>query len=187
MADVLIKIRNLWRFAISVDERYGSIYNQGIATAIIDRMNAAHPIPLSPEQPLKIILIGTSGGAQVALGATPYLDRWLDTQIIVISVGGVFAGSDGFNAADHIYHLHGRRDWIEDIGKIVFPSRWLWTVGSPINQARRQGDYTVETTGSHEHDGARGYFGENLAAKGITYVELTVQEVNQLPVWSVQK
>ncbi|MBW4544992.1 MAG: hypothetical protein KME25_11180 [Symplocastrum torsivum CPER-KK1] len=187
MADVLIKIRNLWRFAISVDERYGSIYNQGIATAIIDRMNAAHPIPLSPEQPLKIILIGTSGGAQVALGATPYLDRWLDTQIIVISVGGVFAGSDGFNAADHIYHLHGRRDWIEDIGKIVFPSRWLWTVGSPINQARRQGDYTVVTTGSHEHDGARGYFGENLAAKGVTYVELTVQEVNQLPVWSVQK
>jgi len=44
VADVLIKIRNLWRFAISVDNRYGPIYNQGIATAIIDRMNAAYSI-----------------------------------------------------------------------------------------------------------------------------------------------
>jgi len=69
VADVLIKIRNLWRFAISVDNRYGPIYNQGIATAIIDRMNAAYSIPLSSVNPFKIILIGTSGGAQVALAA----------------------------------------------------------------------------------------------------------------------
>jgi len=62
VADVLIKIRNLWRFAISVDNRYGPIYNQGIATAIIDRMNAAYSIPLSQRQSFKIILIGTSGG-----------------------------------------------------------------------------------------------------------------------------
>jgi len=30
--------------------------------------------PLSQRQPFKIILIGTSGGAQVALAAAPYLD-----------------------------------------------------------------------------------------------------------------
>jgi len=42
--------------------------------AIIDRMNAAYSIPLSQRQPFKIILIGTSGGAQVALAAAPYLD-----------------------------------------------------------------------------------------------------------------
>jgi hypothetical protein len=91
-ADIVIKIRNLWRFAISVDDRYGRIYNQGIASAILDRMNAANSIPQNSSQPLKIILIGTSGGAQVALGAAPYLNRWLDTQIFVLSVGGVFSG-----------------------------------------------------------------------------------------------
>lgn len=68
-ADVLIKIRNLWRFAISADDRYGPVYSQGIADAIIDRMNAAHPIPRSRQQPLNVILVGTSGGVQVALGA----------------------------------------------------------------------------------------------------------------------
>jgi len=49
----------------------------------------------SARQPLKLILIGTSGGGQVALGATEYLDEWLDAQIIVVSVGGVFNGING--------------------------------------------------------------------------------------------
>ncbi len=187
-AGVLIKIRNLWRFALSADSRYGPVYNQGIATAIIERMNATHPIPLSSRQPLKIILIGTSGGAQVALGAADYLNQWLDTQIIVVSVGGVFAGTNGFNATEHVYHFQGRRDWIEDIGRIIFPSRWSWTVSSPFNQARHRGKYTVRVSGSQAHDGPEGYFGEKLArSDGITYVDLTLQQVNKLPIWSSQK
>ncbi len=186
IADVLIKIRNLWRFAISADQRYGPIYNQGIANAIIDRMEAAHSIPRSPRQPLKIILIGTSGGAQVALGAAPYLEQWLNPQIFVVSVGGVFSGTDGFNAADQVFHLQGRRDWIEDIGSIVFPSRWPWTVASSFNQARQQGKFTVHLSGAHAHDGSEGYFGENLATNGTTYVDITLQQVNQLPIWSTR-
>ena len=186
MADIFIKIRNLWRFAISADNRYGLIYNQGIATAIIDRMNTAHPIP-SNRKPFKIILIGTSGGAQVALAAAPDLDRWLDTQLVVISLGGVIAGKDGFNAAERVYHLRGRQDWIENIGSIVFPSRWPWTFGSAFNQARQQGNYTASISGPHAHDGPTGYFGEKLVgATGVSYLDLTLQQVNQLPIWSVR-
>lgn len=187
VANVLIKIRNLWRFAISADGRYGPIYNQGIASAIIDRMNAANPIPVSSGKPFKIILIGTSGGGQVALAATPYLEKWLDEPIFVVSIGGVFAGTDGFNAAERVYHLRGSRDWIEDIGGIVFPSRWFWSVGSAFNQARLQGRYQAYSSGPHKHDGSQGYFGEEVARKdGTKYVDLTVQKVNQLPIWSVQ-
>lgn len=188
VASVLIKIRNLWRFAISADERYGPIYNRGIASAIINRMNAVNQIPEDTGKPFKIILIGTSGGAQVALGATPYLENWLDEPIVVVSVGGVFAGTDGFNAAESVYHLRGTKDWVEDIGAIVFPSRWFWTVGSPFNQARRQGRYHAYISGPHEHDGSKGYFGKAVVKKDDTkFVDLTVQKVNQLPIWSVQK
>lgn len=187
-ANVLIKVRNLWRFAISADERYGPVYNQGIASAIINRMNAAQPIPQNPRQPLKLILIGTSGGGQVALGATQYLDEWLDAQIVVVSVGGVFNGINGFDAANHVYHLWGSRDWVDNIGSIVFPSRWSLTFASPFNQALQQGDYQEIMTGYHEHDGSEGYFGEKIArANRIRYVDLTLQRVNQLPIWSMQK
>ncbi|MDZ4874525.1 MAG: hypothetical protein CLLPBCKN_003921 [Chroococcidiopsis cubana SAG 39.79] len=189
VADVLIKIRNLWRFAISADDRYGKVYNLGIANAIVDRMQAAHPLSQTSQQPIKILLMGTSGGAQVALAATPYLARWLpNTQIAVVSIGGVFGGTDGFNTAEQIYHLQGQRDWVEDIGRIIFPSRWIGTVGSPFNQAVRQGRYTVHSSGPHEHDGAEGYFGmEIVGEKGMKYVDLTLQKVNQLPIWSQEK
>lgn len=184
-ADVLIKIRNLWRFAISADERYGKVYNQGIADAILDQMNASHPIAAGAQP--DIILIGTSGGAQVALGAVPYLNQWLEARLIVVSAGGTFDGETGFNEADAVYHLQGKRDWIEDIPRIVFPPRWAWTVGSPINRARREGRYTVLSSGPHTHDGKEGYFGKAVEPSSqALYVELTLQQVNQLPFWSDQ-
>jgi hypothetical protein len=186
-ADILIKIRNLWRFAISADERYGPIYNQGIASAMVERMNAAHPIPTS-ESPLKVILVGTSGGVQVALGAASYLDERLNADLIVVSVGGDFDGNTGFEAVDHMYHLQGSRDWVEDIPRFVFASRWHLTVGSPFNQARYSGRYTVIVSGSHTHDGAEGYFGQAFVGQSkTTFVELTLQQVNQLPIWSKPK
>jgi hypothetical protein len=182
---MLIQIRNLWRFAISADDRYGPLYNQGIATAIRDRMNAAHPISPATRRPLKIILISTSGGTQVSLGAAEYLEQWLDTKIFAVSVGGVFSGTDGFNAVERVYHLQGQRDWIEDIGNIAFPSRWPWTVRSPFHQAQWQGRYSVHDTGPHDHDGPKGYFGEAIAQPDQTkYVDLTLQVVNQLPIWT---
>jgi len=184
-SDVLIKIRNLWRFAISADDRYGQIYNLGIANAIIDRMNAAYSLSQRPKQGMKLILVGTSGGVQVALGAVSYLDRWLNPQLTVVSIGGDFDGEEGFDAVDHVYQLVGRRDWIEDISQIVFASRWPITVGSPFNQARSQGRYTVVKTGPHAHSGSQGYFGTTTIGQSqTTYVELTLKKVNELPIWS---
>jgi hypothetical protein len=185
IADILIKIRNLWRLAISADERYRPIYNQGIATSVIERMNAVHPIPQSPQQRLKLILIGTSGGAQIALGAASYLDEWLNAQLIVVSVGGSFDGETGFAEAEHVYHLQGSQDWVEDISSIVFPAHWALTVGSPINQARQQGRFTVLNSGLHAHSGSQGYFGTaNVNGSRTKYVDLTLDKVNQLPIWS---
>jgi hypothetical protein len=183
-ASMLIKIRNLWRFAISADERYGEIYNQGIASAIINRMDATYPVA-SLNQQAQIILIGTSGGVQVALGAVSHLDDWLEAKLIVVSAGGTFDGELGFDEADAVYHLRGERDWVEAIPHLLFPSRWRWAVGSPFNRARRAERYVALSSGSHAHDGEEGYFGEAIEPSSQTpYVELTLQQVNQLPFWS---
>lgn len=61
LRNVLVQVRNLWRFAISADTRYGPIYNLSIAQTIVERMNAAHPIARS-DRPINLILISTSGG-----------------------------------------------------------------------------------------------------------------------------
>lgn len=191
--NVLVQVRNLWRFAISADDRYGPVYNLSIAQTIVERMNAAHPIARS-DRPINLILISTSGGTQVALGATEHLNEWIDARLTVVSIGGTFDGKAGFNHADHVYHLQGDRDWVADLCRLVFPARWSWTVGSPVNQARQQGRYTVCNIGSQEHTGAEGYFGDAIpsvsnayAPNGTPYVKQTIEQVNQLPIWSIDQ
>jgi hypothetical protein len=92
-------------------------------------------------------LISTSGVTQVALGATTaHLNEWINARLTVLSISGTFEGSAGFNAADRVYHLQGDRNWVADTLEV--------DVGSPVNQARRQGRYTVCIIGSYEHTGA---------------------------------
>jgi hypothetical protein len=186
LGDVLIQLRNLWRFAISADDRYGPVYNLSIANTIVDRMNVAHPIARSG-QPINLILMSTSGGTQVVLGAATYLSEWLNARITVVSIGGAFDGRVGFNHVEHVYHLQGEQDWIPNLPKIIFPARWSWTVGSPINQARQQGRYTVCKAGDQEHSGAEGYFGSAIASNSMSYVEQTIEQVDQLPIWSIHQ
>ncbi len=186
LGSVLIPLRNLWRFAISSDYRYSSVYSMGIADTIVNRMNAAHPIPRSPK-PINLILISTSGGTQVALASSTYLKKWLKPRLTVISIGGAFDGRVGFDSVDHVYHLQGEQDLVPTLTYAVFPSRWNWTVGSPINQAQQQGRFTVCSTGAHEHSGDKGYFGTAIAANHQPYVEQTIQQVKQLPIWSIDQ
>ncbi len=163
LGNVLVQVRNLWRFAISADDRYGPVYNLSIANTIVERMNAAHPIARS-NRPINLILLSTSGGTQVALGATPHVREWMNNaRITVVSIGGTFEGRAGFNDTNHVYHLYGDRDWVTTLARVVFPARWRWVVGSPVNQARQQGRYTVCNVGSQEHSGAEGYFGNAIA------------------------
>lgn len=181
---LVLQMRNLWRVALSADNRYGRAYNRGTAATIIERMAATKPLPLETEDPFHLVLVGTSGGAQVALGAAPYLAEWLPTEISVVSFGGVFEGRDGFNAAQRVYHIHGEQDWVDNIGAL-FPSRWRWTWGSPFNQARRAERYQARSSGPHDHDGDRGYFGQSSLPDddSTTYLDLSIQVFQSLSLW----
>ncbi|MBW4485360.1 MAG: hypothetical protein KME14_22735 [Tildeniella torsiva UHER 1998/13D] len=184
-ARLVLKIRNLWRLALSADDRYGQAYNRGAAATILERMAEAEAISLDADEPIQLVLAGTSGGTQVALGAAPYLHQWLPMDITVLSFGGVFDGQEGFEAVDQVYHFHGDHDWIDNLGLVLFPSRWGWTVGSPYNQALRVGKYEAIASGPHDHDGDRGYFGQDPVEGNptVTYLNLTLERVNALPIW----
>lgn len=184
LGSVLIPVRNLWRFALSADYRYSPVYSMGIADTIVNRMNVTHPIP---KQRINLILISTSGGAQVALGATPYLARWLNARLTVVSIGGAFSGNVGFDQVEHLYHFEGTQDSVPMLSYVLFPSRWSWTIGSPLNQANREGRFTVCSTGAHEHSGEKGYFGTDIAPNDRPYVEETIAQVAQLPIWSIDQ
>jgi hypothetical protein len=141
---------------------------------------------IAPDRPINLILLSTSGGTQVALGAAPHLNHWINVRVTVISLGGAFEGRAGFNDVDHVYHW-GDRDWITQLPRIVFPARWSVVSNSPVNQARQQGRYTVCNIGDQEHSGSEGYFGAAIAFNQTSYLKHTLEQVNQLPIWSLDQ
>ncbi|WP_411871835.1 hypothetical protein [Vulcanococcus limneticus] len=144
----LINLRNVTVVAVSADQRYGPIYNQGMAQVIADSL-LAHGYPL--ESGIPVTLLGFSGGGQIALGALPHLRRSLRAPIEVISLGGVFAGNTHILEAEHLYHLLGDRDPVARLGPLLFPRRWRWQVLSYWNRARRRGKVTIRSMGPVGH------------------------------------
>ncbi|HEY9615287.1 MAG TPA: CAAX protease, partial [Microcoleaceae cyanobacterium] len=150
LTSVIINIRNILAVAVSADKRYGPIYNQGIAQVIY---NSLMHHGYEPGSRTPITLIGFSGGAQISLGAVPFLKQILGSPIEVISIAGVFSGSTNVLELDHLYHFVGDRDIMERLGPIMFPKRWKIFFLSYWNRAKRKGKVTIMSLGRVGHNG----------------------------------
>lgn len=151
LTSVIINIRNILSVAVSADKRYGPIYNQGIAQVIY---NSLMYYGYEPGSRTPITLIGFSGGAQISLGAVPFLKQTLGSPIEVISISGVFSGSTNVLELEHLYHFVGDRDIMERLGPIMFPKRWKIFFLSYWNRAKRKGKVTIMSLGKVGHNGA---------------------------------
>ncbi len=156
----LVVIRNLFQVAVSADNRYGPMYNLGVAKEIW-RGLLRHGYQVASHKP--VVLIGTSGGGQISVGAARYLTRILDAPILVISIGGVISADPGLLAIDHLYHLYGTKDHTHELGYKCFPGRWRWPLAanSPWFRAERQGKITMVELGPCCHTGPNSAFDQN--------------------------
>jgi predicted esterase len=169
-AGFLINARNFWQVLVSADRRYGPMYNRGSAALIVRALRRRGYVAGG-----RVVLIGFSGGGQIALGAAPFLKEATRAEVVVASLGGVMAADPGILAADRVVHLHGRRDRVQRWGAWPFPGRWRILPWSPWNVARRRGTLRSVTIGPSDHTGADGYLDETAtAADGRTYLEVTV-------------
>ena len=152
----LINLRNIYQVLVSADHRYGPIFSQGAASAIEAALLKAG---YAPGGGARIVIIGYSGGAQVAVGAAPFLKARLGASIDVISIGGVLASDRGIDAVDALHHVHGDRDRIEKIGAVMFAERWGAFANSRWNIAKRDGRLKLHKLTDIIHAGPDGYFG----------------------------
>jgi predicted Abi (CAAX) family protease len=150
---VLILLRNMFQVAVSVDSRYGPIYNRGAAQVIIKslldrgyRVGSGTPVTL----------IGYSGGGQVALGAIPYLKKVLAAPLEVISLAGVLSGNTEVVQLEHLYHLVGEKDRVARFIPYLFPQRWAITTWSNWNLAKSRGEISFISLGAVRHDASNG-------------------------------
>ena len=174
----VINLRNILVVAVSADQRYGPIYNQGMAQVITDSLLANGYVPASGTP---VTLLGFSGGGQISVGALPHLRRVLQAPVEVISLGGVFAGSNQFLAAEHLFHLVGERDRVERIGPVAFPGRWRLQPLSYWNRARRRGKVSLISLGPVGHELPGGIFdAKALLADGRSHLQQTLDLVSAI-------
>ena len=170
-----INIRNILIVSVSADQRYGQIYNQGTAQVIY---NSLLTYGCQPGSGIPITLLGYSGGAQLAIGAAPYLKPALKAPIEVISLSGVMSGNQNILALEHLYHLVGDKDWVEKEGSIMFSRRWRIALLSYWNRAKRRGKISFISMGAVGHNGASGPYSETaILSDGRSHLQQTIDLV----------
>lgn len=171
----IINLRNLFQMLVSADARYGPIYNIGVAREIaICLIRHSYPV----RSGIPVTLIGSSGGAQVALGASSYLTWVLGAPVRIISIGGTMSGDIGIKYVERLDHFYGTRDRITRLVGLLFPSRWQIMHRSAWNQAMAQGKIGMHCLGPMGHQGVGSYFdGESYMSDGHSYLEHTAQAI----------
>jgi hypothetical protein len=170
-----INIRNLFQVVVSADSRYGPIYNLGAARLIIEPLlKNGYPVGSG----IPVTLIGYSGGAQVAAGATPYLKELLRAPIDLISLAGVISADPGLNDVRFLYHLAGSKDGVENVGTVMFPGRWPMLRNSSWNRSKRKGKFTYVPMGPMHHNGAGSYLDHKVFLEnGKSFLDHTLETV----------
>lgn len=179
----VITVRNLFQVATSADGRYGPLYNFGTARQIALSL-VRHGYRLGDPEP--VVLMGLSGGGQIAVGAAPILRGLIHAPVWVVSIGGVLTSDPGIVAAEHVWQLSGSADNIQYIGRRMYPGCWRLFPNSAWNQAVRGGKITFIPMGPMKHMGHGDYMsrsaklpsGESHAQKTV---EVIAQSVESIP------
>ncbi|HHP7244560.1 MAG TPA: Yip1 family protein [Elainellaceae cyanobacterium] len=175
---ILINIRNVLIVGVSADKRYGPLYNQGIAQVVYNGL-VKNGYPLGSVTP--ITLIGYSGGGQMACACAPFLKRALSAPIDIISLGGVLSANCNILQLEHLYHLVGDRDRVEQIGPIMFPGRWKLFLLSYWNRAKRRGNISIVSMGPIGHQVPGGILDPNcVLPNGRRSLEQTIDYINAI-------
>jgi len=166
-----INLRNFLQVLTSADRRYGPFYNFGLAQVIVDALlRDGH----DPARPRPLVLVGYSGGGQLAIAAADYVHRALDVPVHVVALGGFMSAAPGLDGVSMLTHVRGSRDWLQAMAALVFPQRWPGIPLSPWNRALAEGRISDVVLEGVMHSGPEGYFGSVLLAGTHTPMQLSV-------------
>lgn len=165
-----INARNMLQVLVASDRRYAAVYGSAAASAMFNALTASGYVPGSGEP---IALIGYSGGAQVALVATPHLKRMVGAPISLVSLAGVMASEPGLLDLEAILHIESSRDRIPRMGRIAFPGVWPVWPRSFMARVKQAGRYEVEDPGPVRHNGEESYLDDDAFIGGRSHQEVT--------------
>lgn len=169
----LINIRNVFQVLVASDHRYGPMYDRGSAEIVIKGL-LRHGYVIGSGVP--VYVIGYSGGGQIAIGSAAYVSARIKAPVRILSLAGVFCADPSIPRIDRIYHMHGRIDGVERLGRRIFPGRWPIMRHSTWNQALVNDRATIIDMGDMTHNGPGSYLDpESMVDETHSYLDKTVE------------
>lgn len=151
---ILINLRNALHVAVSADRRYGPIYNYGVANMILEGLLRHGYVPGSGAP---VTLLGYSGGGQIALATSGYIQATLRAPVQVISLAGIMNSSNSLSRISMLVHLYGTEDRDQRLGQRIFPARWPLFQSTYWNRALATGKIDLVCLGPMCHTGRGSY------------------------------
>ena len=163
----LVQANNVIKVGISSDRRYGPILNYELALKVCLSLSELGFTP-GPEH--NVVLLGYSGGAEMALGMAEYLRRLCRCPVGVITFCGVFGGNQLLHSVQRISTVIGSRDPVAAFGQVAYPGRSPLLPLSNWNRARSRGQVHRELIAGMKHNGLHGPFSDRFRDEVISRV-----------------
>ncbi len=175
---ITLFLHNVMQTFVAADRRYRPLYNRAVGGQIAEQLRLAGYVPGSG---LPVVLLGYSGGAQVALGAVEELWTQLDAPVWLITLGGFHNGANDLTHAAGLYRLTSGNDWIEQLSTWLFPERWRLLRRSPWNRALAAGKVRVHRLDPATHVGPQSYISPTARLDdGRSHLERTTAAVIEI-------
>lgn len=157
LAAALVQANNVIKVGISSDRRYGPIRHYELALKIGLRLRQQGFRPASGS---RLVLLGYSGGGEMAFGVADYLSRIARVPLHVISFCGVFSGDHPLERVASICTIVGDRDPVAAFGNIAYPGRSPLLPFSRWRRALAAGRVERRTIAGMNHNGRSGPFSD---------------------------
>jgi hypothetical protein len=157
LTTALVQANNVIKVGISSDRRYGPIRHYELALKIAQRLAHAG---FHPRDGASLVLLGYSGGAEMAFGAADYLQRLCPVPLRIVCFCGVFSGNHPLERVESIGQVVGGGDRVAALGTVAYPGRSpLWPL-SRWRRALRAGRVQRRGIPGMAHSGLRGPFAD---------------------------
>ena len=115
-----IQANNVIKVGISSDRRYGPVMNYELALKIARRLEQ---LDFHPSHASRVVLVGYSGGAEMAIGTAEILQKLCCSPVQVITVCGVFSGNAALESIQDVAMVVGSKDPVAAFGRLAYPGR----------------------------------------------------------------
>jgi len=162
LSAVLVQANNVIKVGISSDRRYGPILNYELALKVAQRLaeQGFRPGHDHGGRSQELVLLGYSGGGEMALGMADYLRRICRCPVRIMTFCGVFSGNQLLEQVGTITTVVGDRDPVAAFGRIAYPGRSPLLPLSNWNRAVARGQVQRHCIDGLSHNGQNGPFSD---------------------------